>query len=62
LGVRAEISDADLKRAYHKLIRDNHPDRLASKGLPENMRELAEERTREINAAYDVVKKKRGLA
>jgi DnaJ like chaperone protein len=60
LGVDPSISDAELKRAYHKLIRDNHPDRLASKGLPENMRELAEERTREINAAYDLIKKSRG--
>jgi len=62
LGVDPQLNDVELKRAYHKLIRDNHPDRLAAKGLPENMRELAEERTREINAAYDLIKKARGTA
>lgn len=62
LGVKADVSDTDLKRAYFKLIRDNHPDRLAGKGLPESMRPLAEERTREINTAYDVIKKARGTS
>lgn len=62
LGVDGTASDAEIKRAYRNLIRENHPDRLASKGLPENMRELAEERTREINAAYDVIKRARGLS
>lgn len=59
LGVDRNASDAELKRVYYTLIRDNHPDRLAAKGLPESMRQLAEERTREINAAYDVIKKAR---
>ncbi len=62
LGVSVDATDQDIKRAYHKLIRENHPDRLAAKGLPENMRELAEERTREINAAYDVIKRSRGTS
>ncbi len=61
LGVPRDVSDAELKKTYHKLIRENHPDRLAAKGLPENMRGLAEERTREINAAYDLIKKSRDL-
>jgi DnaJ like chaperone protein len=62
LGVSPTASDAQVKRAYRKLISDNHPDKLASKGLPESMREVAESRAREINAAYDVVKKARGTA
>ena len=28
-------SDAEVKRAYRRLIRENHPDRLAARGLPE---------------------------
>jgi len=38
-------------------MRENHPDRLAAKGPPESMRALAEERAREINVAYDLIKK-----
>jgi DnaJ like chaperone protein len=62
LGVRADASDADVKSVYRKMIRENHPDKLASKGLPASMRAVAEGRAREINAAYDLIKKTRGLA
>jgi len=62
LGVKADASEGEIKNAYRKLIRDNHPDRLASKGLPESMRAVAEERTREINAAFDLVKRVRQFA
>lgn len=55
LGVSPSVSDADLKRAYRKLMSENHPDKLAGRGVPESMRELAEERTREITHAYDIV-------
>ena len=56
LGVSPSASDAELKRAYRKLMSENHPDKLAGRGLPESMREMAEERTREISHAYDVVR------
>lgn len=59
LGVSPEASVSDIKRAYRKLISENHPDKLAAKGLPPSMREIAEERAREINAAYDLIKKAR---
>ncbi|MBE02883.1 co-chaperone DjlA [Marinobacter lutaoensis] len=62
LGVRPSASDAEVKRAYRKLMSENHPDKLAGKGLPESMRELAEERTREISHAYDVIKDARRKA
>lgn len=56
LGLSSTASDTEIKRAYRRLISQNHPDKLASRGLPESMREIAEERSREINAAYDVIK------
>ena len=56
LGVTAESTGAEIKRAYRKLISENHPDKLASRGLPESMRGVAEERSREINSAYDLIK------
>ena len=56
LGVSPDSSDAEIKRAYRKLISQNHPDKLAARGLPESMRAVAEERSREINSAYDLIK------
>lgn len=61
LGVTPESSDAQVKRAYRKLISENHPDKLASRGLPESMRAVAEERSREINSAYDLIKAARDM-
>ncbi len=59
LGVTAETNPAEIKRAYRKLISKNHPDKLAARGLPESMRAVAEERSREINSAYDLIKSAR---
>jgi DnaJ like chaperone protein len=62
LGVTPDASESEIKLAYRKLIRENHPDKIASKGLPESMRSVAEARSREINAAYDLLKKTRAFA
>lgn len=56
LGVTPETNADGIKRAYRKLISQNHPDKLAARGLPESMRAVAEERSREINSAYDLIK------
>jgi DnaJ like chaperone protein len=56
LGVTAGASAAEIKRAYRKLISQYHPDKLAARGLPESMRAVAEERSRELNSAYDLIK------
>ena len=61
LGVSAQADDADVKRAYRRLMNRHHPDKLVSKGLPEEMMQAATEKTREIKAAYDRVKEARGL-
>ena len=61
LGVTPDTSPAEIKRAYRKLISQNHPDKLASRGLPESMRPVAEERSRELNAAYDLLKEARNI-
>ncbi len=61
LGVEPGISDRDLKRAYRKLMSENHPDKLSARGVPEEMVRLATTRSQEIQAAYEIVKKSRGL-
>ncbi len=59
LGVSPDASDAEIKKAYHKLMNENHPDKLASKGMPESMREVAEQKTAEISNAYDRIRESR---
>lgn len=59
LGVSSSASDAEIKRKYRRLMSQNHPDKLAGKGLPESMREVAEERTREISTAYRLIREAR---
>lgn len=62
LGVAANASDAEIKKAYRRLMSQNHPDKLAGKGLPESMREVAKERTSEISNAYERIKQARERA
>lgn len=59
LGVDASASDAEVKKAYRRLMSKYHPDKLASSGMPENMRSVAEERVRDIRKAYDRIKEHR---
>jgi DnaJ like chaperone protein len=59
LGVSPAISDKELKQAWRKLMSENHPDKLAGSGVPEDMVKLATERSQEIQAAYDLIKKHR---
>ncbi len=56
LGVPAAASDAEVKKAYRRLMNQHHPDKLVSKGLPEEMMKMATMRTQEIKAAYERVK------
>jgi DnaJ like chaperone protein len=59
LGVSADVDDKTLKRAYRKLMSENHPDKLIAKGVPDDMIKLATERSQEIQAAYEMIKKSR---
>lgn len=59
LGVTSDMNDADIKKAYRRLMSKNHPDKLSAKGLPKEMIELAKERTQEIQSAYELIKNAR---
>ncbi len=61
LGVQASASDQEIKTAYRRLMKENHPDKLVARGLPEAMMERARERTREVNRAYERIKESRGI-
>lgn len=59
LGVSKDASDAEVKKAYRRLMNQHHPDKLVSKGLPEEMMKLATEKTQEIKAAYETIRESR---
>jgi DnaJ like chaperone protein len=61
LGVSQDSSDAEIKRAYRKLISQYHPDKLIGQGMPEDMVAMATEQAKEIQLAYDLIKKNRGM-
>ncbi len=55
LGVRREASAVEIRTAYQSLVRQYHPDRVAS--MPAEFQEVAERKTKEINAAYTSLKR-----
>ncbi|MGC3979999.1 MAG: co-chaperone DjlA [Steroidobacteraceae bacterium] len=61
LGVSSSASDAEVTKAYRRLMSQNHPDKLVAKGLPESMMKAAEEKTRSVLAAYEVICEARGI-
>jgi len=61
LGVAKTATDAEVTKAYRRLMNQNHPDKLVAKGLPESMMKAAEEKTRSIRAAYEVICAARGI-
>lgn len=61
LMVSPKSSDAEVKRAYRRLLSQHHPDKLVSKGLPEEMMKIAARKTHEIRQAYEQIKQARGL-
>lgn len=61
LDIGPEATDKEVKTAYRRLMNQHHPDKLVAKGLPESMLEAAKERTREIRAAYELIRDQRGM-
>ncbi len=61
LGVARDSSDAEIKRAYRKLMSQYHPDKLIGQGMPDDMIRMATEQAKDIQLAYDLIKKNRNL-
>ena len=58
LGVSRDASDEEIKKAYREMVKKYHPDNYAN--TP--MAEIAEEKMKEINDAYDRIKQTRAGA
>jgi DnaJ like chaperone protein len=61
LGVPRHASSEAIRAAWKRLMRENHPDSLASQGAAPSLIELASAKVATINAAWDRVKRERGL-
>lgn len=57
LGVNHNATDEQIKKAYKKLAKNYHPDNFAT--ASEDKKKQAEEKMKEINAAYDSIKEER---
>ncbi len=61
LGAARSATDEELKRAWLRLMRENHPDSLAARGVPAEFIARAGDKVARINAAWDRIKRERGL-
>lgn len=59
LGVTTKSSEKEIKRAYKKLMSQNHPDKLIAKGLPKEMMDVATQKTQDIQSAYELIQKQK---
>jgi len=59
LGIETNANDAEIKKAYRRLMSQHHPDKLVAKGLPVEMMTLAKEKTQKIRKAYELIRDNR---
>ena len=59
LGIAASATLEEIRVRWKRLMRENHPDTLAAKGVPAEMIKEASDRVAQINAAYDIIKRER---
>lgn len=59
LGLQSTATDEEVKKAYRRYAMKYHPDKVAN--MSEEVRKNAEAQFREINAAYEAIKQRRGM-
>lgn len=55
LGVDRSTPPEEIRRAYRKLVRENHPDAMIARGVPQEALQLAQKRMADINRAWDAI-------
>jgi DnaJ like chaperone protein len=61
LGLTPAASGDELRATWKQLMRENHPDTLAARGVPADFVARASDKVARINAAWDRIKRERGL-
>ncbi len=61
LGVNHNADEAEIRTAWRKLIRENHPDSLIAQGMPQDFIDVANDKMAAINGAWDSVRRQRGF-
>lgn len=61
LSITNNASNDEVKRAYRALVKQYHPDIIKAQGASEDYIQTATAKVQEINAAYEMIKKQRGI-
>ena len=61
LGIDPFATDEQVREAWLRQVKANHPDRLMAQGLPEEAIKVANRKLALINDAYDRLRRERGL-
>ena len=56
LGVGKDADAKEIKKAYRKLVKEYHPDKMAAESMPEDYAKFANQKIIEINEAYEYLK------
>ena len=62
LGISPTMSMDEARAAWRKLVRDNHPDQMIARGVPEEAIKMASKRMAAINDAWEEFLRERGAA
>jgi len=61
LGVSPEMEMTAIRAAWRQAVRENHPDRMVARGVPEEAVRLAERRMQMINRAWEEIQAERSV-
>jgi DnaJ like chaperone protein len=61
LGLSYSADDNELRQTYRRLVRENHPDSLMARGVPQEFIKLATDKLAAINTAYEKICVERGM-
>jgi len=61
LGLKPGASDDEIRQTWRQLMRENHPDSMTARGVPEAVIAKTGDKVARINAAWDRIKRERGL-
>lgn len=61
LKIDETATNEEIKRQYRTMVSEYHPDKIEAKGLPDEFITLANDKFREIQEAYEAIRKERGF-